>query len=504
VRVLNLARHSDGDALVPPAGGLWRLETTRRGTLEGLSFVPCPELAEPVAAGRVRIQVCAAGLNFRDVLNALGMYPGDAGPLGSEAAGVITEVGPGVDGLGVGDRVLGIVPAAFGPVADTDHRYVVRVPDGWSFAEAASVPIVFLTAYYGLVDLAGIVPGESLLVHAGAGGVGMAAIQLARHFGVEVFATASEGKWEVLRSLGLDDAHMASSRSLDFEQRFLTATQGRGVDVVLNSLAGEFVDASLRVLAGRGRFIEMGKTDIRSAHDVLADHPGSGYQAFDLIEAGPERIGEMLAELMELFAAGALRPLPVASTDVRRAREVFRSMSQAKHTGKLVLTMPETVDVRGTVLITGGTGGLGSWTARHLVRSHGVRHLLLASRRGEQAPGAAGLVAELSQLGAEVTVVACDVSDRASLAAVLAAVPAEHPLTGIVHTAGILDDGTIGSLTAERTHQVLAPKVDATWHLHQLTQELDLSLFVVFSSLAGLLGGPGQGNYAAGNVFADT
>ncbi|WP_421111621.1 polyketide synthase dehydratase domain-containing protein, partial [Streptomyces sp. NEAU-S77] len=173
----------DAGGLLPPADGLWHLDTAQKGTLEGLAFVPCPELAEPLAAGQVRIQVRAAGLNFRDVLNALGMYPGDAGPLGGEAAGVVTEVGPGVDDLCVGDRVMGIVPASFGPVADTDHRYVVPMPDGWTFTEAASVPIVFLTAYYGLVDLAGLLSGESLLVHAGAGGVGMAAIQLARHFG---------------------------------------------------------------------------------------------------------------------------------------------------------------------------------------------------------------------------------------------------------------------------------------------------------------------------------
>ncbi|WP_421111455.1 SDR family NAD(P)-dependent oxidoreductase, partial [Streptomyces sp. NEAU-S77] len=182
-RTLRLDRHTDRDGLVPPAGAAWRLETTRRGTLDGLALVPVPEAAEPLPAGQVRIQVRAAGLNFRDVLNALGMYPGDAGPLGGEAAGVVTEVGPEVDDLRVGDRVVGMMPAAFGPVAVADHRLVVRMPDAWSFAEAASVPTVFLTAYYGLVDLAGLLSGESLLVHAGAGGVGMAAIQLARHFG---------------------------------------------------------------------------------------------------------------------------------------------------------------------------------------------------------------------------------------------------------------------------------------------------------------------------------
>uniref|UniRef100_UPI0038B654FB type I polyketide synthase n=1 Tax=Streptomyces paludis TaxID=2282738 RepID=UPI0038B654FB len=504
VRVLRLVQDSEVGGLVPPVGGLWRLESVGGGTLEGLSLVGVSGLVGELGVGEVRIGVRAAGVNFRDVLSALGMYPGDAGLLGGEVSGVVLGVGPGVSRVVVGDRVLGMVSGGFGPVVVTDERLVVGVPEGWSFVEAAGVPIAFLTAYYGLVDLAGVVPGESLLVHAGAGGVGMAAIQLAGHFGLEVFATASESKWGVLRSLGVDDDHVGSSRSVDFEGRFLGVSGGRGVDVVLNSLAGEFVDASLRLLADRGRFIEMGKTDVRSVSDVGAVRRGVGYQAFDLIDAGPDRIGEMLGELMGLFEAGVLRPLPVVASDVRGARGVFRLMSQARHTGKLVLTMPEPVDLDGTVVVTGGTGGLGSAVARHLVRTHGVRNLVLASRRGEQAEGATALVEELTELGARTTVVACDVSDRASVAALLAGVPDEHPLTGVVHTAGVLDDGVIGSLTSERLDRVLAPKVDATWHLHELTRDRELSFFVVFSSLAGLMGGPGQANYAAGNVFADT
>ena len=242
----------------------WRVAAGGGGTLEGLGLVAAPEALERLGLDEVRVGVRAAGLNFRDVLIALGMYPGEA-VMGGEGAGVVLEVGPGLRGLCVGDRVMGLLPGGFGPVAVTDHRVVVRVPDGWSFVQAASVPIAFLTAYYGLVDLAGLREGERVLVHAAAGGVGMAAVQLARHLGAEVFATASEGKWGVLRGLGLDDAHIASSRTVEFGERFLEGTGGRGVDVVLNSLAGEFVDASLGLLAGGGRFIEMGKTDVRDA-----------------------------------------------------------------------------------------------------------------------------------------------------------------------------------------------------------------------------------------------
>ena len=206
--------------------------------------------------------VRAAGLNFRDVLIALDVYP-ERASIGGEGAGVVLEVGSSVLEFEPGDRVMGLLDGAFGPVALGDRRLLAALPDGWSFAEGASVPIVFLTAYYALLDLASVKPGERLLVHAGTGGVGMAAVQLATHLGVEVFATASPSKWGVLREMGLDEDHIASSRDLEFAQRFVQTTGGTGVDVVLDCLAGEFVDASLGLLGEGGRFVEMGKADIR-------------------------------------------------------------------------------------------------------------------------------------------------------------------------------------------------------------------------------------------------
>ncbi|MEH0974420.1 SDR family NAD(P)-dependent oxidoreductase [Micromonospora sp. CPCC 205546] len=492
-----------GDELTPPSGP-WHLAAVAPGTLDGIGMVPTAAVA--LDAGQVRIAVRAAGVNFRDVLIGLGMYPDPAAVMGSEGAGVVVEVGPGVTDLAPGDRVMGMFELGFGPQAVAHRERIARMPAGWSFTQAASVPLVFLTAYYALRDLAGLRAGESVLIHNGAGGVGMAAIQLAHHLGATVYATASPGKWGVLRGLGVAEERIASSRTTEFEQVFGAAAGGAGVDVVLDALAGEFVDASLRLLPRGGRFVEMGKADLRDPEAVAAGHPGVTYRAFDLNEAGSTRIGEMLAEILDLFARGALRPLPVRAWDVRQARQALRHVSQARHVGKVVLRIPAPVDPEGTVLVTGAAGTLAGVLARHLVATGQARHLLLASRREAGRPGDddyAALVRELTDAGATVTAVAVDVSDPAQLTALIAGIDPAHPLTAVVHTAGVIADATIGSLDESALRTVMAPKVDAGWALHEATAHLDLSAFVLFSSVAATLGSPGQGNYAAANAFLD-
>ncbi|MGW5520566.1 type I polyketide synthase, partial [Nocardia africana] len=490
----------DGRPLVPEAAD-WVFGLAERGTVDGLVAVPRTRRPQDLAPDEVLIDVEAIGLNFRDALIALGLYPDPDATVGSEAAGIVVAVGAAVPELSAGDRVTGIFAGPVGSSAVADHRYLVRIPKSLGAEQAAAVPVAFATACYGLCDLAGVRPGEAVLIHAAAGGVGQAAVQVARRLGAEVFATASPGKWNVLRAMGIPDDRIADSRDFDFADRFLAATGGRGVDAVLNSLAGESVDASLRLLPRGGTFLEMGKTDVRDAAELERRHPGVRYRPYDLFDAGPDRIRRILAGVVDDIAAGALTPPAVTRWSLPRIRDALRHLGQGRSIGKNVVTPAIPRD--GTILITGGTGALGAVIARHLVRAHGVRTLILTGRRGAAAPGAADLITDLREHGADVTVRACDIADRNAVAELLAAVPAAAPLRGIVHAAGVSDDATVANLTAAQLDSVLRPKVDGAWQLHERTRALDLPLFVVFSSIAGIAGTAGQANYAAANAFLD-
>jgi acyl transferase domain-containing protein/NADPH:quinone reductase-like Zn-dependent oxidoreductase len=498
----------DGRVLVPrlrpvaaplaadPAGR-WTVRVGTPGSLDGLAVAAAED--RPLGPREVRLAVSAAGVNFRDVLIALGMYPG-AAAIGSEAAGTVVEVGADVGDLAPGDAVFGLVPDAFGPEAVADRRGLVAVPPGWSETQAAALPVVFTTALYGLRDLAGLRSGETVLVHAGAGGVGMAAIQLARRAGAEVFATASPAKWDVLRGLGLPDTHIASSRDLGFADAVREATGGRGADVVLNALAGEFVDASLAVVAPGGRFLEIGKTDVRDPEAVRAA-TGVRYVAYDVMDAGLDRLQELLAEVASAMAAGELSPLPVRCWDVRTLPDALRFMREGRHVGKVVVTVPRAIDAGGTVVVTGGTGALGVAAARHLVDRHGARNVVLVSRRGPDADGAAAALEDLRARGASAEAVACDLGDRGAVHALAERVRAKRPVTAVVHAAGIVDDALVADLDRERVERVLAAKSAAALHVLDAFDGADLT--VLYSSYAGTVGTPGQANYAAANAALD-
>jgi len=480
-----------------PTGENYRLETKRKGTLDSLGMTSSRR-RDP-GPGEVEIEIAASGLNFRDVLTALGMYPGEGGPLGIECAGVVSRVGANVKTVSVGDEVMALAQGSFSRFVAVDSRLVAPIPKGLSLEQAATVPIVFLTAWYALHDLGKLKRGDRVVIHAAAGGVGMAALQLAQWVGAEVLATASPAKWDVVRSLGVK--HLASSRDASFVGAFRSATGG--ADVVLNALAGELVDASLSLLSSGGRFIEMGKTDIRDSAKVAAAHPGVFYCAFDLLEVGPERIAAMFAALVDGFATGHLKALPVRTFPVTEAEAAFRFMAQARHVGKLALVPArDALRVDGTALVTGGLGALGLEVARDLAR-RGMKHLVLTGRRGIATPGAPQAVSELEGLGARVTVAAVDVADREALSRILGGIPRDLPLRAVVHAAGLLDDGMLTEQASDRFRKVMVPKVAGAWNLNALTERLDLDLFVLFSSVMGTIGSAAQGAYSAANACLD-
>jgi malonyl CoA-acyl carrier protein transacylase len=511
-----VAAGKDGSRRLPQAGDdeAYFLDKGPRQTLDDLVFRT--RRRRRPAAGEVEVAILAAGLNFRDVLNALGQYPGEAGLLGFEAAGTIAALGEGVDDLAVGDVV--IVMAAPGCIAShvtVARHLVVRKPRSLSVVEAVTLPATFLTAHYALNHLGGMRRGDRVLIHAAAGGVGLAAVQLALLAGAEVFATVgSAEKRRHLEAMGV--THVMNSRTTDFAAEIRDLTGGRGVDMVLNSLAGDFIPASFSVLAPHGRFLEMGKIGIWDEARVRAQDPSWLYRPFDLAAVVVEDqalVTGMFDDLLQVFEDGRLQPLPSTVFPLVEAEEAFRFMAQARHIGKIVLSREEEyrrelIEAHGLVrpdaayLVTGGLGALGLRVAGWLV-AEGARHVVLTGRRGPD-EAAQRALAELEAQGATVTVVAADVASAADVDRILATISADlPPLRGVVHAAGVLDDGMIADLDRAKFDRVFAPKVAGAWNLHQATLDLDLDFFLLFSSVAAVIGNLGQANYAAANAFLD-
>jgi acyl transferase domain-containing protein/NADPH:quinone reductase-like Zn-dependent oxidoreductase/SAM-dependent methyltransferase/acyl carrier protein len=478
------------------------------GTLDGLRYVPVERV--PPGPGEIEIRVTASALNFRDVLIALGLYPEptDATALGGECAGEVLAVGPGVLGVSPGDEVVAMAPGAFGSHAIARAELALPIPPGLTYEEAVTLPSAFLTAWHALYDLAHLGPGETVLVHSGAGGVGLAAVQLAQRVGARVFATAgSHEKRDYLRSLGVD--LVMDSRSLLYCDEILERTGGRGADVVLNSLTDEHIARSIHATAQEGRFVELGRRGIWTAERVREVRPGVRYVVVDLAETGrsrPEVVGGVLRQVFEAVRAGEIRPLPTSlfrSADIVGA---FRYMAQARHIGKVVLVREvrrQPVEIRGdaSYLVTGGLGGLGLVTARWLVEMGAGRVVLMARRP----PGSdvARAIHELNRDRACVSIIQGDVGSEADVRRALAHA-ATHPLRGIVHAAGALHDGVLLGQDWQNFRATFDAKVDGTWLLHQLTRDARLDFFVLFSSISALFGSAGQANHAAANAFMDS
>lgn len=498
-----------------------QLKLSQTGSLDNLTLAPL--VRRTPAPDEVEIAVYAAGVNFRDVLNALRMlqpYLKQMGykdasdiPFGGECAGKIVAVGEAVKGLQIGDEV--IAAFALGSLASfvtVKSSFVVSKPKEMTFAEAATIPSTFLTAYYGLHYLAKIKAGDRILIHAAAGGVGQAAVQIAQRIGAEVFATASLPKWDFLRGMGIQ--HVMNSRTLDFTEEIMTLTQGKGVDLVLNSLNGDFIPHSLQVLKKGGRFVEIGKIGVWDENQVRQLRDDVTYFLFDLLEIAwnnPDLIATLLGELMQDFQNGSLKPLPHKVFEIEESVNAFRYIAGAKHIGKVIISLPEltspTLMVRAdcSYLITGGLGALGLQVAQWLVEK-GAKHLILVSRR-DASLTAQETIQQLKKDGVEIVVTKADISQIENVNHIIARKKRgkkQPPLAGIFHAAGVLDDGMLSNLTWERFNKVMGAKVQGAWNLHIATQELPLDFFVCFSSIVSLIGSPGQASYASANVFMDT
>ncbi len=486
------------------------LTITEYGRFAGIRALPVPEVAP--TGDRIQVRVRAAGLNFKDVLNALGMLGVDGQPLGFECSGTVVAAGPQATHR-VGDEVLVNYLGCLRSVVTVPSAAAATKPGTVTHEQAAGLPSAYVTAHYALHHLAGIKAGDRVLIHAAAGGVGQAAVQLAQQAGAEVFATASPHKWALLRSQGV--RHVMNSRSLDFADEILRDTGGAGVDIVLNSLNKDFIPAAMRCLATGGRFVELGKVGAWTTEQVREVRPDAVYHNFDLSEQPEDEVlrlnQEILAEVTAGLARGELRPLPVTTYTLDEAEEAFGVLSRGANIGKLVIgfgaetpARPVTVRPDRTYVVTGGLGGFGLITAEKLV-DLGARHLVLVSRRAEPVAEAAVILDRLRSR-AEVTVHPADIGDPADVRRLTAHLTGgPYPVGGIVHAAGGLGDAPVSAQTWESVDDLFRSKVYGGLLLHEASRSFaELDFFLFHSSAAAVVGGASQSNYAAANAFLDT
>ncbi|EFX00060.1 polyketide synthase [Grosmannia clavigera kw1407] len=504
-----------------------KLAIGTKGALDTLYFAE----DEPTELGKdeIELRVEATGMNFKDVVIAMGQLPSRY--LGIECAGVVVRTGTAVRHLVPGDRVCAMTEGAYGSVARCLATSAARIPDEMAFDVAASIPVVYCTAHYGLIELARLTAGERVLIHAAAGGVGQAAIQLARLLGAEVFATVGspEKKRFLQDRYAIPADHIFSSRDTAFGTAVREATDGHGVDVVLNSLAGDFLRESWDCLAHFGRFIEIGKRDIsaNSRLEMRRFQWNASFHSVDLTVLATERPRQMaqtFSAVMQLFAANSVSAIgPISVYGVAQIETAFRLLQSGKTTGKLVVVPRTGEQVRAvhpsrhhdrihgrrllrpdaTYLLVGGTGGLGRSLSRWMV-AQGARHIVLLSRRGLVDGPVADLVRDMAAQGANIVVRACDVADRSGLTSVVQSCAKElPPIAGVVHASMVLRDVLFEKMTWNDYDAVIRSKVAGAWNLHHILSDTPLDFFVLLSSAAGIVGNRGQAAYAAANTFLD-
>ncbi|KAG9239333.1 hypothetical protein BJ875DRAFT_491623 [Amylocarpus encephaloides] len=491
------------------------------GMLDTFQFVDDMEYTKPLADKDVEIAVKAVGMNFHDVMIAMGQIADT--DLGVECSGVVTRVGKGVSKYAVGDKVITFRLGCYRTLLRNPEEMFQKIPDNMSFEVAASLPCIYTTAYYALFDVARLQRGESILIHAAAGGLGQAAIILSQHIGAEIFVTVSTDakKQFLIEKYGIADDHVFNSRDLSFAKGIKRMT-ARGVNVVLNSLAGEALRQTWLCVAPFGRFIEVGKRDIvgNTGLDMSPFMDNITFSGLNMLSVYRDNIplfARIIADMMRLLSQGIIKPVePLRIMDYSQIEEAFRIMQMGKHIGKMVLragpedlvpivpqkSRPFHLSPDATYLLPGGLGGLGRSIASWMV-DHGARYLVFTSRSGATKPQAKELVDGLIKRGVHVKAFACDISDLDAFTKVLKEVEAEYPpIRGLLTCAMQLQDTAFENMNIEDYRAAIRPKVQGTRNLHDLLPK-DLDFFICLSSVGGIVGSRGQGNYNAGNTYQD-
>ncbi|KAL4867815.1 hypothetical protein BDV12DRAFT_110489 [Aspergillus spectabilis] len=497
------------------------LQIDKFGNHETFSWKTKPMELPTSADDWVEVQPRVVGIDSHDLLVAEGIV--ECADLGKECAGVVQRVGPAVKNLRVGDRVVVMDRQTFATRFITSERLCARMARGLSWTEAATIPFAFATALYALVDAARLKHGDTVLIHTACSGTGLAAIQACQLIGAEVYCTVRrDDEIRFLAQLGICTKRIYSSRDTSFLHSLLAATNGRGVDVVLNSLPGELLHASWRCVAEFGIMVELGKRDL----------VGKGHLAMDIFEGNrcfaavdlaqmcqkqPEKIQGLLRRCMHHYALGELSPLPVQEFAAENIQEAFRSSQQGTVVGKIVVIMseerstlsvplkPRTLSFRSDAahIIVGGLGGLGrsvsSWMSLN-----GARHFVFFS------PSAGtkeqdDFVLELRAQGCTVDLLSGDISKEEDVDTLVRTLDDSVPIAGVMQASMALKTSSLESMSFEQWQASFGPKVQGTCNLHNnlLKHRRSVDYFVLFSSLAGLIGQTGHANYAAGNTFLD-
>ncbi|KAI3094809.1 hypothetical protein CBS147333_9920 [Penicillium roqueforti] len=505
-----------------------RLTISQPGRLDTLHWEGAIVDGEALQDDEVQVEIHAAGLNFRDVLVAMGIIEVTPPTFGYEATGIVRRVGPKAGKLSVGDRVALVGFDVFASTVTTTEKLCERLPDELDFINGASMPLVFATVIYSLINVGGLRRGQSVLIHSGCGGVGLAAIQLARMIGAEIFTTvSSERKINFLvQELGISRDHIFNSRGVSFQEDLLRQTNGRGIDLALNSLSGELLHATWRCIAKWGTLVEIGKRDLLGGGklDMELFLANRSYRCVDIdqmCKERPEMISPLLRSMMDFFRDGHIRAIPIDKVfPCSKIQESFQHMQQGSHVGKIVLRFRDptsaelqlgqiqpvkmsataVLDSSASYLLVGGTGGLGRSVAVWMVQ-HGARHLTFLSRSAGATDRHKLFVNEIQSMGCEVHLVRGSVTNVADVARAVAESP--RPLKGVLQMTMVLHDQAWQKMTIDEWNETTAPKVKGTWNLHNETQSQNLDFFILFSSLSGIVGQHGQAGYASANTFLD-